>query len=84
MIEVLSEVNYRIQKSGKKNTVVEHFDHLKPYRSEPPEIEVSEGELEDGNSQQNMEEEEQTPSMVPFKSKRTKRVPKRYGDLVFY
>ena len=75
-------MNYRLQKLGKKATVVEHFDHLKPYRMETFGEEAS-GKL---NRNEPTEEEPGEISEDEFSGnrQRVKRKPSRFQDFVFY
>ena len=82
--EVLSDVNYRIRHVDRTTSVVEHFDHLKPYEkrdetvhsSGPSELTETDADHNNGNGDISGTEQRH--------SKRVKSKPNRYGDFVYY
>ena len=94
VLEVLSDVNYRIQKVGGRKSMVEHFDHLKPYHGDPSstwtEENLNEREVpvetgESSNTEAESIPEEVTEPILPTgRPVRRRRLPDKYGTFVRY
>lgn len=82
VIEVLSEVNYRVRKEGERKTAVEHFDHLKPYTEAIDREGTVTNVTPDGDT--DSEVTAVTGGSQRNRKKRTRVLPARYADYQLY
>ena len=82
VIEVLSEVNYRVRKEGERKSAVEHFDHLKPYTEAIDREGTVPNVTPDGDT--DSEVTAVTGGSPRNRKKRTRVLPARYADYQLY